>query len=75
MAYCAAALRREQRHEAWRCYTAELLRLCTNHAGSLCGGGCVDMTYWEILHPGPEDDRTGDEIAAEVIRRAGLVVM
>lgn len=26
----------------------------------------------DIIHPKPEDDRTGDEIAAEIIKRAGI---
>jgi hypothetical protein len=28
--------------------------------------------FYDILYPRPEDDRSGDEIAAEVIRNAGL---
>ncbi len=28
----------------------------------------------DILDPPPPDDRTGDEIAADIIKRAGLVV-
>lgn len=41
----------------------------------LTGGTYLTKRYTEIIHPIPEETRTGDEIAEDVIRRAGLSVV
>lgn len=38
------------------------------------GGKHMDRRFWDILHPPPEDNCTGDEIAADVIQKGGLVI-
>jgi len=34
----------------------------------------MSKRFEEVVYPKEEDDRTGDEIAADVIKSAGLVV-
>lgn len=31
--------------------------------------------FWDIMHPKPEDSRTGEEIAEDIISRHGLKVV
>lgn len=62
-----SAVEARARDEGWRCYAGDLLRLI---ALSL---GCTNISrYYDIIHPAPEDDRTAEEIAAEVVQRLGL---
>ena len=38
------------------------------------GGMCHKNTFSDFIDGKPEDNRTGDEIAMEIIRKAGLKV-
>lgn len=38
-------------------------------------GGTSKTRYYDILHPAPVDDRSADEVAADVIGRMGLKVV
>lgn len=35
----------------------------------------MTKSYDEILHPAPVDERSGDEIVADIVKRAGLTVV
>lgn len=48
--------------------------MLTENLVKLTGGTYLTKRYTEIIHPVPQDTRTGDEIAEDVIKRAGLVV-
>lgn len=53
----------------------EVFRIYVGNA--LCAisqGKQMVRTYSDIVDPVPVDERTGDEIALEIIRRAGLEV-
>lgn len=59
-----------QREQACRIYMADCLQLILER----CGGVVVER-FADILHPKPQDRRSGDEIAAEVIQKAGIEVI
>lgn len=64
---CYAAARAKERAEdalRWE-YVAEALRLIPQQK-------YPTSHLRELLHPKPQDTRTGDEIAADVIKAAGL---
>lgn len=71
------------RYEQWaesrlyRAYTAECARVCTENTAALGGGKLMPVSYEDLLlRKAPQQDkRTGDEIAADVIKRAGLKVV
>ena len=74
MRYVKARLR-QQRHElAYRVYVTDCLRILTENTARFSGGRYITQDFAASLHHKPADNRTGEEIAADVIRQAGLVV-
>lgn len=64
--HCISALRQKRQDEAWRHYIADSLYYS--------GRNKVLTVRYADLFKAP-DGRTGDEIAADIIRRSGLVVI
>ena len=57
-------------HEkAYRSYTCDVLKIIAEQAGAT-----VNMRFVEMIDTTPKDERTADEIALEVIQKAGLIV-
>ena len=50
------------------------MELITEYTGAFVGGKLGLPDYQKFLNPPPVDTRTPEEIAADVIRRAGLEV-
>ncbi len=59
----------------YRLYIARCARVITENTAKASGGGYIKADFDDILHPKAKDTRTGDEIAADVIERAGLEVV
>ena len=55
-------------------YTAECLRTMTENTAKFAGGSFVQAKYSDLIDPKPQDNRTCEEITAEVVKRCGLVV-
>lgn len=65
--HCVAAISRRNRREAYEVYVADCLRL------SAMGMVAKSITrLYDILHPAPVDNRSADEIVADITARAGL---
>lgn len=62
-----AALEDRRRAEDYEVYVTDLLR-----AMAQGWGASVPRRFWDILHPQPEDSRTAEEIAADIMDRMGL---
>ena len=60
-----AAMDRLGREDAWRYYVTDALR-------TLAG---MKRRYYDIINPEPADDRSGDEIAREIMAGMGLKVV
>lgn len=57
-------------HEkVYRSYTADLLKVICESMGATVG-----QRYIDLIKEKPQETRTGDEVALEVIKRAGLKV-
>ena len=65
MRYVEARIDEYQREEAYRIYVTRSLQLAPR-------GESLVTSYDEILNPKKQDTRTGDEIAIDIISRAGL---
>lgn len=65
MRYVEARFDKYQREEAYRIYVTRSLQLAPQ-------GKNLVKTYEEILKPENNDTRSGDEIAKDVILKAGL---
>lgn len=60
-------LRVYQRDETYRVYSSDMLKAMTESMGK-----SVSMRYSELFEK--RDERSGDEIAADVLTRMGVVV-
>lgn len=57
-------------------YLYENIRLlCENSAGLVSDGKYIPASYQEIMHPKPVDNRSAEEIIADIIKNAGLEVI
>ena len=55
---------------AYRVYVTDCLKLIAENTGNIS----LKLRYYDIIKPKKEDNRTGDEIVEDIIKRAGLVV-
>ena len=70
--HCVAFFKKEKDETLYRCYVADLLKVTAEMAGRAAGYEVTAQSYRELIGLVKEDDRTGDEIAADIIKRAGL---
>lgn len=65
MRYVEARIEQERRDEAYRIYVTKSLQLSPQSK-------YITASYSDIMKPQKEDTRTGDEIARDIIKLAGL---
>ncbi len=61
--------------DAWRLYMAESMRLISESTAKFAGGPYMTAKWADIINLKDEKQREPGEIAAEVIKNAGLVVV
>lgn len=75
MRYVLAQYRREQEDKAYRIYVTDALRLISENTAASVGGKYITVRFADVIAPPKEEDnRTCEEITAEIIARCGLVV-
>ena len=67
-------VKRQQEESAFKIYVAECMRTMTENTAKFAGGSYIQAKYYDIINPKPQDNRTCEEITADIIQRAGLVV-
>ena len=72
---CISLFQKEQEDKAVRIYYAECLRVITENTAKMGGGSYISAKLADIINPKPVDNRTGEEIAADIIKRAGIEVI
>lgn len=75
MRYAAARYVQQCRGERLHEYITESLRCIGENVAQVSGGSYIRERWADIANPPARDARTGEEIAAEVIRKAGLKVV
>lgn len=75
MNYAAYLLKKEREQAAFRQYLADCVYAINVNAAGFGGGSGVSVTWAEYSHPKPPDNRTGEQIAFDVIKAAGLEVI
>ena len=75
MRYAMARYQSQQRDLAYRVYVTDCLRMVTENTAKISGGAYITVKLSDILNPKPVDNRTGEEIAADIIKRAGIEVI
>ena len=72
--FCISLFQKEQEDKAVKNYYAECLRIITENTARMCEGSYITAKLSDILNPKPVDNRTGEEIAADIIKQAGIEV-
>ena len=75
MRYAIARYQSQQRDLAYRIYVADCLRIISENTAKIGGGSYITAKFGDIINPKPVDNRTGEEIAADIIKRAGIEVI
>lgn len=72
MEHCVAAFRKEKRKEAFEIYLTDAVKCIGDTLANIHGGSHMRSRFAEFFEE--KDKRTGNEIAADVIKRAGLKI-
>ena len=75
MRYAMARYQSQQRDLAYRIYVTDCLRMVAENTAKLSQGTYTAARFYDIINPKPADNRTGEEIAADIIKRAGIEVI
>lgn len=72
--HIAQSTQEQKRTQAYQAYMAECLRLLLEDVAAISTGKYISAKWFELCDNKneEEDDRTGDEVAADVIKRIGL---
>ena len=69
-----ARLNERAKNEAYRIYVTDALRIVAENTARYTGGNCIKARYIDVVEPKRQDDRTCEEITADIVARCGLVV-
>ncbi len=75
MRYAVARFEEHQRDTAYRIYVTEALRMTAENTAKFSGGIYPSLSYLDCIRQKEEDTRTGAEIAADIIKMAGIEVI
>ena len=70
MRYAITRYKSHRRDEAYRIYVTDNLRIIGKNTGTY-----MDKRYYDMVNPKIQDNRTGEEIVADVLSRAGIEVI
>lgn len=74
MRYAMARFNQHQRDLAYRIYLSECARIVTLNTANFGGGSYIEKRFMDIINPPPEDNRSAEEIVADVFDRMGIEV-
>ena len=74
MRYAIARYQSHQRDLAYRIYVSDCLRIISENTAKMGGGSYISAKFIDIINPQPMDNRAGEEIVADIIKKAGLEV-
>ena len=60
--------------EVYRIYVTDALRLVAENTARYASGDYIKARYADIIEPKKQDNRTCEEITADIVARCGLVV-
>ena len=75
MRYATARFNQHQRDLAYRIYVTDCLRMATENTAKLSQGTYTAARFYDMINQKPVVNRTGEEIAADIIKRAGIEVI
>lgn len=60
--------------EVYRIYVTDALRVVAENTAKFVGGCSIERRYIDVVKPKKQDNRTCEEITADIVERCGLVV-
>lgn len=60
--------------EAYRIYVTDALRFVAENTARYVGGSYIKARYSDMIEPKKQDNRTCEEITADVVARCGLTI-
>ena len=75
MRYAIARYQSQQRDLAYRIYVTDCLRMVTENAAKMSQGAYTAARFYDVINPKHVEKQTGEEIAADIIKRAGIEVI
>ena len=75
MRYATARFNQHQRDLAYRIYVTDCIRMVTENTAKMSQGNYTTARFYDIINPKPVDNRSGNEIAADIIKWVGIVVI
>ena len=73
--FCISLFQKEQEEKAVKIYYAECLRIISENTAKAVCGSYISAKFADIINPKPVDNRAGEEIAADIIKQAGIEVI
>ena len=73
--FCISLFQKEQEDKAVKIYYAECLRIIAENTAKMGGGSYITAKLLDIINPKSVEKRTGEEVAADIIKRAGIEVI
>ena len=68
--YCISRYKHQQEEKQYRAYVTDTIMTICNNFATKFGGSAIQVRYIDLNKP--VDTRTGDDVALDVITRAGL---
>ena len=75
MRYATARYTEKQGELAYRIYVSDCLRITTKNTAKFAGGSFMEADFRDVLKPKQKDNRTAEELVADIIQRAGIKVI
>lgn len=69
-----ARLNEKARNDAYRIYVTDALRLVAENTAKFVGGRSIERRYIDVVEPKKQDNRTCEEITADIVARCGLTI-
>ena len=69
-----ARLNERAKTEAYRIYVTDALNKIKKNKARYAGGNYIKARYADMIEPKKQDNRTCEEITADIVARCGLVV-
>lgn len=69
-----ARLNERARNEAYRIYVTDALRIVAENTARYASGNYIKARYADMIEPKKQDNRTCEEITADIIARCGLTI-
>lgn len=69
-----ARLNEKARSDAYRIYVTDALRLVAENTARYASGDYIKARYADIIEPKKQDNRTCEEITADIVARCGLTI-